>query len=456
MIPLMFGTYPRLFNNNNVEHNLLEHWLYNKINLHLPNLNCDKVDIYHLINPYHSHKAGIPNQRLVIYFNGTCCDFDFEPITINETIFGYNLHTNKFLPPSNSSVVLKSPEGIAVAEWLPETWELNILFDIFSSKESLETDKLVFCCILKLFNEVVLIPMSYEKSWKHSPNKDKLTNTFLSRLKDNYQQKLSEDRESIHIMQREITRLQAQIKNLYDTIRIKMINVSENNKYINTILNTLSNDLDLIVAHEKVTDVIIEDENIIIKTIPLRIYADNGNTYQAGNFNICIDMLSSLVTFTSNKGYRSYWTDNDPHPHINGNDGIACLGNIESTVAELCSQMQLYPLFLMLIDYLESANTEDAAGKFVVNWPLVDNNGNIIHPDSQITDFNDIIRCDECGCDFDVNDSYYAYNSAELVDDEWEYYDEVCVCPNCLDRYYRYIDSDDVYLHYDVEWEEVN
>jgi hypothetical protein len=455
MIPLMFSTHPRLFDNSNLEHSRLELWLENKINLHLLNLNCNKVDIYHLKNPYHLHKAGVPNQRLVIYFNGTCYGPDFEPIITDETIFGYKLHTNKFLPPSDSSVVLKSPEGIAVAEWLPETWELNILFDIFSSKESLGTDKLVFCCILKLFNEVVLIPMSYENSWKHSMNKDKLTNTFLSKLKDFYQQKLYEDKENIRIMQREITRLQAQIKNLYDTIHIKMNNVSGNDKHIDTILNTLSNDLNIIVADEKVTDVIIENENIIIKTVPLRIYADNGNTYQAGEFNIRINMLTSQVTFTSNKGYRSYWTDNDPHPHISGIGGVACLGNIESTVAELCSQMQLYPLFLMLIDYLESANTEDAAGKYVVNWPLIDNNGNIIHNDYQITDFDNIVECDECGCVFDVEDSTYAFNSAELIDGEWEYYDEACVCPDCLDRYYFYIHNNDIYLRNDVEWEEV-
>lgn len=457
MIPVTFSKYPRCYNNNDYDHDCLSMLLEHIINEQLSNSSvADKIDIFSLSVPWHCHNAGIKNNRLVIFFNATSDKASRSRIDVNNAIvFGQHSHVDAFLPPSGKGIVLTSPEGIDVAEWNPETWELNILFDIFSNIDYKSSDCAIFTNIMKLFNEVVLIPMSYENSWKHSTNKDKLTNTFLSRLKDNYQQKLSEDRESIRIMQRDITRLQAQIKNLYDTIHIKMNNISENNKYIDTILNTLSNDLDLIVAHEKVTDVIIDNESIIIKTIPLRIYADNNNIYQAGEFNIRINMFSSLVTFTSNKGYRSYWTDNDPHPHINGNDGVACLGNIESTVAELCSQMQLYPLFLMLIDYLESANTEDAAGKYVVNWPLVDNNGNIIHPDSQITNFDDIIECDVCGCEFDVNDSYYVYNSAYLCDDGWEYDDEVCVCPNCLDRYYRYIDSDDVYLHYDVEWEEV-
>ena len=70
---------------------------------------------------------------------------------------------------------------------------------------------------MKLFKEVVLIPMSHENSWKYSTNKDKLTDTFLSMLKDNYQQKLSEDRENIRIMQKDIARLQVQIK-IYMTL----------------------------------------------------------------------------------------------------------------------------------------------------------------------------------------------------------------------------------------------
>ena len=110
----------------------------------------------------------------------------------------------------------------------------------------------------------------------------------------------------------------------------------------------------------------------------------------------------------------------------------------------------------MLIDYLETANTSDSAGKFVVNWLLIDDNGNVIYRDSQITNFDNVVQCAECDLDFDDDSLYFAYNSAYLYDDGWEYDDEVRVCLNCLDRYYRYIGSDDVYLHYDVEWEEVN
>jgi hypothetical protein len=457
MIPVVFSKHPRCYNNNDYDHDSLSTFLEQTINEQLSSyLPANKVDIFSLIVPWHCYEAGIKNNRLVILLNATNYKASRNRIDVdNAIVFGQYSPVDTFLPTSGEGIVLTSPEGIDVAEWNPETWELNILFDIFSNIDYKHSDCIIFTNIMKLFKEIVLIPMSHENSWKYSTNKDKLTDTFLSMLKDNYQQKLSEDRENIRIMQREITRLQAQIKNLYDTIRIKMNNISGNDQYIDKILSTLSNDLNIIVADEKVTDVIIDNESIIIKTIPLRIYADNGNTYQAGEFNIRINMFSSLVTFTSNKGYRSYWTDNDPHPHISGIGGVACLGNIESTVAELCSQMQLYPLFIMLIDYLESANTEDAAGRYVVNWPLIDSNGNIIHNDCEITDFDNIVECDECGCVFDVDDSTYAFNSAELVDGEWEYYDEACVCPDCLDRYYFYIDNHDVYLRKDVEWEEV-
>ena len=44
------------------------------------------------------------------------------------------------------------------------------------------------------------------------------------------------------------------------------------------------------------------------------------------------------------------------------------LGNVSTTIAELCSAKEIYPLFLVCLEYLQSVNTDDSAGRKVYNW----------------------------------------------------------------------------------------
>ena len=156
------------------------------------------------------------------------------------------------------------------------------------------------------------------------------------------------------------------------------------------LIDNLRNDLDLIIKHDKVKDIIVEKNLFTVFTNPLYIYSDRGRKYYGGNFTIKININNTSIKFNSDNKRQSYWTNNDPHPHVNGADGSACLGNVASTIAELCSQVQLYPLVLICIDFLESANTEDSAGKNIRNWQEVDNDNNPIKVEQEY-------YCDECG-----------------------------------------------------------
>ncbi len=167
-------------------------------------------------------------------------------------------------------------------------------------------------------------------------------------------------------------------------------------------------------------------------------------------------MFTSEVLFDSDCKHSSYWSTQDPHPHVDGLSKKACLGNIESTVAELCSQMQLYALAMILIDFLESANVSDAAGKCVVSWPEIDKNGNpICHNDN-----NKPIYCDDddhdcdCCCEtYHIGDLCEVYEEVQMENNIFQPVWLRHVCEDCRDDNYHWCDEFEIYLSNDAEYD---
>jgi len=58
-------------------------------------------------------------------------------------------------------------------------------------------------------------------------------------------------------------------------------------------------------------------------------------------------------------------------PHV-FEDGRPCLGTISEVVPELVGKNEIAAVVSVCIQYLESVNTSDAAGKYVGNWPLAE------------------------------------------------------------------------------------
>src|SRR5690606_9940189 len=113
-----------------------------------------------------------------------------------------------------------------------------------------------------------------------------------------------------------------------------------------------------------------------------------------GSMKIVMNMSNTDVRFYNLDNPRhGYWTNEDPHPHVSGGNNTACLGNVASTIAELCSRNEVYALALMCIDFLENANTTDPAGAKVVNWDEVDEEGNIIRSGEEDDEENEFCDC---------------------------------------------------------------
>lgn len=262
----------------------------------------------------------------------------------------------------------------------------------------------------------------------------------MSSIKESKSLNITEEKYNIARLETQIKDYASRMATAISNLDKKRYMIEHEQDYINEIGNNVLKDINLIVAIDKVDDLLFNNNVFIIKTKPLYIYDSKGRCFYGGTYTIQINMSETIVKFSGDNPHKSYWTPKDPHPHVNGDNGIACLGNIESTVAELCAQTQLYALATILISFLESANLEDSAGKNVINWEQVD--PKTLKPLKQ-----------KCGyCRNTLSDTnYLVYNSAQR-DRNGTYYDfsyEVIVCENCFNEHYMYIETDDdndVYL----------
>jgi hypothetical protein len=440
---LTINNYRRALGRNSDEHNIIRDELKNIINSTLISLDISTLDVYHLNGDKHNHKAGNEN-RLIIFIDATHegCN-DTLKLENPEPINGINNNYTEFLTPAGDGVLIASEKGIPIAEYRKGVNELNIFMNMFKSLDDANNfDFNIFRFIMTEFEKLVWYPKSFENSWKHTQDKQALTKRFQTSMMETKKKLIENDKYDIENLESTIQSIRQKLKNTIDTIERKRRFVVVESEKLDSISDGLIKDLDLIITNPKVKDLQIKDNKFIIYTNPLYIHAKK-KTYYGGNYRIEIIPDNVSIKFFGDNPRQSYWSSNDPHPHVNGRNGDACLGNVNSTIAELCSQMQIYALVLTAIDFLESANTDDPAGRNVVNWDEVDKDGKVIKSGGN----NNQIECDYCGEMFDEQDLNDVYNEFVNEDDSNCFADDgVRVCQHCLEEHYHWNDAVDAYI----------
>lgn len=152
---------------------------------------------------------------------------------------------------------------------------------------------------------------------------------------------------------------------------------------INEIEAKIMEELNTVTDISHITGIRFEDDKIVAHTdtiyVVTRLRGETEDTkFLIGDFDIKIDLVNNEVRMinTTNKR-KSYWSGQDNAPHVR-NSGQACWGNVDATVAQLLSSAEVKALLSVVVNYLESVNLDDPAGKCIVNWDRVDKDGNII------------------------------------------------------------------------------
>ncbi len=427
--------YRLLCGENENEHNKIANVLKAMLKEQL-NTNINQVDIYRMQKTKSAYTAGRTGTRVVILINNTTTDASDDELTLEHTINGIeHTHTLRLAPsPSEDNVLIISPEGDILAEWIETAHQLNILFDVLNKYS--DANLAIFEYLMEEFNQLVWEPKKLENSWLHSKNKQALTKTFTEKIKQNKERRIREDIAAINHYEEEINHIRRNLKQRYDTLLNKRRFVEMEQRNNSDLINSLITDLDLIVNSDKVIDLHIIDNMFHIFTDDIYITSDKGKRYYGGKYEIIISLDSSDVRFKSDNPRHGYWGEHDPHPHVNGNngEGIPCLGSVADAIAELSSQMQLYALVLTCIDFLESANTRDDAGRRITHWDEVDKDGNIIVKATSPNNENQKY----CG----ICENYYHEDDFHIVFegiDEDGVYGEALVCEDCREMHYQYV-----------------
>lgn len=142
---------------------------------------------------------------------------------------------------------------------------------------------------------------------------------------------------------------------------------------IEEMIAKVTMELKLAVMNDKIKSITVrQDGTICVKTNELILTEPRlkrhffvgayeiACAYQ-GNFKFkSISQYKSEIAFHS-----SCWGVSTIHPHIKSTTGKACLGNAETPLILFIRQGEIRAVISMLIGYLETANINDAAGKYV-------------------------------------------------------------------------------------------
>lgn len=133
----------------------------------------------------------------------------------------------------------------------------------------------------------------------------------------------------------------------------------------------------------------------IVKVFTNTIYVrSQRRRYMLGEYEITLDFLNHAVSFKNlspELRRQSHWGAGCHHPHVSS-DGSACLGNIKEDIKGALKEYNFQHAVLLAVSFLKNVNIKDVAGKKIVNWPIVDDEGNIIN-DS----IGELENCHICG-----------------------------------------------------------
>ena len=411
----------------------------------LKDLNVDKVDLYYFNGEMQTSNIGKEGERFVIFLNTTYnhlngVDYEDGELVIN----GFPIKKTKLLMPSGTTgnrILIESLEGDVIAEYIEDGYMFNILFDLHGDNQ-LDVSTKIFEYIMKQLNEKVFLVKKLQKSWLYTPDKEKFINEIAMIIKKQKEFEAKRELEIIKDFEWEVRDLQTKLKERFDKLYTKRKQYESLLQGIEVEGEQIIKDVQLVVESKKVKNMFFDNEEIIVITNPLIIHASGGTMHYGGSYRIEINMNNSKIKFFSDENNTrvGHWSQNDPHPHVS-HKGDPCLGNVASTIAELCSQNQLYALVLICIDFLESANESDCAGKNVTRWDLCDEDGNIIeegYPPEEEEEIN-YRYCPDCENsydeDVDFNEVYERLNAnGNLENENW-------VCDSCFDDYQHVITS---------------
>ena len=218
-----------------------------------------------------------------------------------------------------------------------------------------------------------------------------------------------------------------------------------------------TSDMEAILNHKYVTSAVARPTGKVVEitTDYIDIYDEDGNKFKGNKYLLSFDfddMTCYIEGLDGDYNRKSYWTDHDPHPHVNGDRGEACWGSAGSMLVENMNNYEIYASFIIVLNFLQQVNTGDPAGEYIRNWDCIDEEGNDVE-NPYDKEYNICCICDE---ELDENNEFYCEDCGDHMCSDHAYWidsNSKYVCERCYENDYNRCDNCDENTHSnDMTW----
>jgi len=194
------------------------------------------------------------------------------------------------------------------------------------------------------------------------------TNNVIQDLKMNYSDFRAQYEENMKIA------MEAG-KNMFSLM--KQIDAFDEEKYYAELTKEAKEAYTSTLELKKVSRIHIENDLVHVYTNTLFAKDDRTNRmHEMGTFHITINMSTTkydthnTVHIKNTKHVITAYEEGMNAPHVFHN-GVICHGNLAQMMMQAYAKRDLYQIILQIILFLQTANTDDAAGRYVNVWPMV-------------------------------------------------------------------------------------
>lgn len=293
-----------------------------------------------------------------------------------------------------------------------------------------------------------------ERKEKSMEDKVKELNKAFNEIafKDN-KRNLERAKNDVATYKLDINRYQRQLNDLWVSYknamnRVKALSVETEKDYTSD-MEALLNNKYVVSVMARPTGKVVE-----ITTDYIDIYDEKGNKFKGNKYLLSFDfddMTCYIDGIDEDYCRKSYWSENDPHPHVDGENGEACWGSAGSMLTENMNNYEIYASFIIVLNFLQQVNTDDPAGAYIRNWDCIDENGEDLDNPYECNyetcciceyemDEDDSFCCEDC-------DDHMCIDHAIWIDNDSKY-----VCQGCYEDNYSMCDNCSDKMHNDDAW----
>lgn len=303
-------------------------------------------------------------------------------LTISDEDRKYTIPNVKVYQPTSKGMPIESDEGIVIAEYFAEVNVLNVLFDlgeymtliekqISESNAKIKKMKIGRTYANYLFEKVIK-KLIVEKemldfiavSWTNPDMREENIKFIKEKTETIFKEKCETAKNEIEKLEKASVDLRRKMVQTTSSLITTRKEFDLMNSSGNDLVEKILKEMDNILLIPEIK--LMSYRNNIFKLITnyLPIYDSKDRVWEGGEYIVEINTTNSGVKIksTKGKGFKGYWTSNDPHPHVNGADGNPCLGSAGQGLADLLPQHELFAITVLMIEYLKSVNLSDSAG----------------------------------------------------------------------------------------------